>query len=327
MEKSPSPNTSDSHFSFTINSDDDFNGHRIDFCLAKKFSGQFSRSRIKQLIQSGNILVNDVLVKPNYHLKQSDLVKIDVPDATPSHMKPWDFPLDIYYEDEYLLILNKPAGISVHPASSHSELTLVHALINHCKNLSGIGGVERPGIVHRLDKKTSGLLMVAKTDIVHRELSKQLQERSILREYYTVILGCPAELSGIIDLPIGRHPAQRKKMSVHSYKSRQAITKYKILEKFKEISLVSVHLLTGRTHQIRVHFSSIHHPVIGDDMYSPRSVYQIKDLKLQKLIKGLSAYALHARTVGFQHPIKNIFLTFTSPLPDYFENILNYVRE
>jgi len=216
----------------------------------------------------------------------------------------------------------------VHPAGNQRDKTLVNALINYCGDLSGIGGVERPGIVHRLDKKTSGLLMVAKTDSVHRELSRQLQERTIIREYNALIVGTPAKLEGKIDYPVGRHPTQRKKMSIHSYKSRTALTYYKIIEQFDEISFVSVRLATGRTHQIRVHFSSIHHPVIGDDTYSPRAGSRIiKNSELKKMIKNLSAYALHARTLGFHHPEKNKQLEFTSSLPDYFSNILNHLRK
>ncbi len=223
-----------------------------------------SRSRIQQLIAEGSITVNRGIVKVNHGLKGGDRILITIPQPKPTSIEPENIPLDIVYEDDSVIVVNKQAGMVVHPAAGNYSGTMVNALLNHCKNLSGIGGMQRPGIVHRLDKDTSGLLMVAKDDLSHQGLSKQLNERTIVRGYTAVVNGVLKREEGNIDTDIGRHIVNRKKMSVTPKKGRRAITEFQVIEKFKEHTLLNLRLKTGRTHQIRVHLSHIGHPVLGD---------------------------------------------------------------
>lgn len=271
-----------------------------------------SRSSVTKLIEDGNVLINGKTITKSKSLKNGDNVQVHLPDPEPLEITPWEFPLDVIYEDDDLLVVNKPKGMVVHPAPGHYEQTLCHALMYHCKdNLSGINGVLRPGIVHRIDKDTSGLLMVAKNDNAHNFLSEQIKEHSFFREYYAVCHGNFKETHGIIEKPIGRHPIKRKQMAVTEKNSKYAKTEFFVEQQFKSFALVRFRLFTGRTHQIRVHSASIGHPVVGDVLYAP-----------SKKTFGLDGQCLHARSIGFIHPTTNEYLEFTSELPRYFSDFL-----
>ncbi|MBP0979760.1 MAG: RluA family pseudouridine synthase [Oscillospiraceae bacterium] len=271
-----------------------------------------SRSRVVDLIKNNNIIVNNKIQPKSYKVNLGDKIEVFVPRPREYSLEPENILLDIIYEDEDLLVVNKPKNMVVHPASGNYKSTLVNALLYHCKdNLSGINGVARPGIVHRIDKNTSGLLIVAKNDRAHLGLSDQIKNHSFKRIYHSVVYGILKNNNGIINLPIGRSDLDRKKMSVKYQNSKEAITKYKIIKKFDKFSYIELELKTGRTHQIRVHMAHIGHPVAGDDVYGPK-----------KVISELGGQCLHAKKIGFIHPIKNIYMEFDSELPDYFKNFL-----
>ncbi len=288
---------------------------RLDAFLAQELT-DLSRSSLQKLIENGNIKINDKSVAKNYKIRRNDIITVDIPEPVELEILPQDIPLDIVYEDDDLLVVNKPKGMVVHPALGNYTHTLVNALLFHCKeSLSGINGVIRPGIVHRIDKNTSGLIIVAKNDKAHKGLAQQIKEHSFLREYEAVVYGRVKEETGTIDLPIGRNKQDRKKMCVTSENSRNAITHYEVIKQYELFSHIKCRLETGRTHQIRVHLSYSGHPVAGDDVYGPK-----------KILKHLNGQCLHAKTIGFIHPITNEELYFTSELPDYFENFLNAIR-
>lgn len=271
-----------------------------------------SRSSVAKLIEDGNVLINGKAISKSKPLKYGDLLEVSIPEPVPLEITPWDVPLDIIYEDDDLLVVNKPKGMVVHPAPGHYEQTLCHALMHHCKdNLSGINGVLRPGIVHRIDKDTSGLLIVAKNDNAHNHLAEQIKEHSFFREYIAVCHGVFKETNGTIELPIGRHPVKRKQMAVTDKNSKYAKTEYIVEKQFKNLALVRFRLYTGRTHQIRVHSSYIGHAVAGDEVYAPN-----------KKTFGLSGQCLHAQKIGFIHPVTNEYLEFSSSLPEYFSEFL-----
>jgi len=291
-------------------------GARLDV-LATQLNPSLSRAFSQKLIEKGQILVNDRPSQSSYRLKLDDKVTIEVPPPEKYEVRPENLPLDIVYEDDDLLVVNKSRGMVTHPAPGHYTGTLVNALLYHAKNLAGIGGVERPGIVHRLDKDTSGLLLVAKTDLAHRSLSTQIKDRQVKRSYVALVHGVVKQDEGFVQEKIGRHPVHRKKMAVikqAGLKSREALTFYKVLRRFKDYSLLELQLKTGRTHQIRVHMSHIGHPLVGDKTYGK------KDQALSELvpssIEGVEGQLLHARTIGFTHPRTGEYLEFSAPMPD-----------
>ena len=272
---------------------------------------EVSRSRAATLIEEKNVIVNDKAVSKNYKLHMGDMVKITVPEPLEYVAKPEDIPLDIIYEDEDLLVVNKPKGMVVHPAAGNFEGTLVNALMFHCKDsLSGINGVMRPGIVHRIDKNTSGLLMVAKNDFAHNFLAEQIKEHSFTREYEAIVYGNVKMQEGTIDAPIARHPQKRKQMAVVSG-GRRAVTHYKVIDRLNGFTHLRLKLETGRTHQIRVHMAYLGFPVAGDEVYGPK-----------KVITSLGGQCLHAKKIGFIHPKTQEYMEFESDLPDYFKAFL-----
>lgn len=297
-----------SDYIFTVDSDV---GLRIDKYLSEQISDR-SRSFISSLIKDGNVLVNNKAVSKSYVLKDNDIVRASIPEAVEYIAEAEDIPLDIVYEDSDLIVVNKPKGMVVHPAAGNYSGTLVNALMHHCKGqLSGINGVLRPGIVHRIDKNTSGLLVVAKNDIAHNCLAEQFKEHSIKREYRAIAYGRFKESEGRVDQPIGRDQTDRKKMTVTTKNSKNAVTNYYVLEELNGFSYIRCVLETGRTHQIRVHMSYLGHPLAGDDIYGPK-----------KVISSLNGQCLHAKTLGFIHPKSGEYLEFDSELPEYFADFL-----
>ncbi len=270
-----------------------------------------SRNAAAILIEKGNIKVNGGLKAKNYRVKSGDCVAVALLQPQDVDIKPENIPLDIVFEDECLLVVNKPKGMVVHPAPSHYSGTLVNALMYHCSNsLSGINGEMRPGIVHRIDMNTSGLLVVAKNDVAHFGLAEQIKAHTFTREYEALAVGNFKDLSGTVNAPIGRHKIDRKKMCVTDLNSRNAITHYEVLRQFDKFAHLRLRLETGRTHQIRVHMAYIGHPIYGDDVYG-------------KAVKGLQGQSLHARKIGFVHPVTKEYLEFSSDLPDYFKKLIN----
>ena len=286
---------------------------RADKFLSGKLE-DFSRSAVTNLIESGNALKNGEPIKKNTKLKFGDKIQIILPDLAECEAKPQNIPLDIVYEDDDLLVVNKPKGMVVHPAPGNPDGTLVNALLYHCGNsLSGINGVIRPGIVHRIDKNTSGLLIVAKNDNAHRFLAEQIKVHSFKREYEAIVCGNVKDDSGTIDAPIGRHPIKRKQMAVTDKNSKNAVTHYTVIERLNGYTHLRLRLETGRTHQIRVHMSYIGRAVAGDELYGAKPV------------KEFEGQCLHAKTIGFVHP-SGEYLEFSSELPDYFKNYLDKLK-
>ena len=286
-------------------------GTRLDKALSDYLDG-VSRSYLQKLIKEGYVTVNDRPEKASFKLNVQDRVMVTLPDEEPLDILPENIPLDILYEDQELLVVNKPKGMVVHPSAGHSSGTLVNALLYHCSGqLSGINGVQRPGIVHRIDKDTTGALVVCKTDLAHQSLAAQLKEHSITRRYRAIVHHNIREDSGTVDAPIGRHPVDRKKMAVNYRNGKPAVTHYRVLERFGEYAYIECRLETGRTHQIRVHMSHIGHPLLGDEIYGP-----------VKCPFRLQGQCLHAMVLGFLHPVTGEYLEFTAPLPEYFEQLL-----
>lgn len=301
----------DNKYTFTVTRDDE--KKRLDIFLADKL--QDSRSFLKKGIVEGWIKVNGSIVKPNYRLRQEDQIIVTVPQALQPLVDPEDIPLDIIFEDRDIVVINKPRGMVVYPAPGNYSGTLINALLNHTKDLSARGGTMRPGIVHRLDKDTSGVIVVAKNDTAHINLSKQLKSREVKKVYQTLVWGKVQEDKATINAPIGRHPIKRKEMAVTAKNSKEAITHFKVLERFDEFTFLEVAIETGRTHQIRVHMKFIGHPIVGDPIYSRKKVpFEIK------------GQALHAYKLGFCHPSNNQYMEFEAPLPDDMSLILNILR-
>jgi len=293
----------------------DGEGVRLDVYLACRDAG-LSRSQIRKAVEEGRVLVNGRQVKAGHRLREGEAVDLAIPEPAPLDVQPEAIPLSVLFEDAHLLVVDKPAGMVVHPAAGHSSGTLVHALLHHCRDLSGIGGVLRPGIVHRLDRDTSGLLLVAKTDGAHRGLTAQFRERSIDKTYLAVVLGAPPADAGEVLLPVGRHPSDRKKMSTRSSRGREAVTRWRVRERFGAATLLEVGLLTGRTHQIRVHLASQGYPVVGDAVYGRSGLLKsVADMETRSILRGMKRQALHAARIAFRHPLQGVSLSFESPLP------------
>ena len=298
-------------FNFTITQDCE--GLRLDKWLSEQNIG-LTRSMIQNLISCGEVTVNGKLISKNYTTRNKDEIVINLPEPKELDVKAQDLPIEIIYQDEDLLVVNKPKGMVVHPAAGNYDGTLVNALLFHCQGkLSSINGVIRPGIVHRIDKDTSGLLIVAKNDLAHLGLAEQIKSHTFTREYEAIICGRIKDSEGTINAPIGRHNIDRKKMCVTDKNSKNAVTHFFVLENYEKYSHIRVKLETGRTHQIRVHMAYIGHPVLGDEVYG-------------KSFKGIQGQCLHAKKIGFIHPRTQEYMEFDSELPDYFTEIINKIK-
>ena len=292
-------------------------GLRIDKYLSS-VNEQLSRSYIQKLLKSGLVLVDGKPVKASYQVDEGDVISLDIPEAVEPEIEPEDMDLDILYEDQDVILVNKPKGMVVHPAAGHYSHTLVNGLMYHCKDqLSGINGVMRPGIVHRIDMDTTGVIIACKNDISHNSIAAQLKEHSITRRYQAIVHGVLKDDDGTIEGPIGRHPTDRKKMSINYNNGKSAVTHYKVLKRFRQYTHVECRLETGRTHQIRVHMASFGHPLLGDLVYGPGKCP----------IPGLQGQTLHAGVLGFIHPRTGEYMEFTAPLPEYFAKLLNTLPE
>jgi 23S rRNA pseudouridine1911/1915/1917 synthase len=289
---------------------------RIDLYLSSNLK-ELTRSRIQSLIKEGNIKVNNSPVKTSYRLKAGDEIALSIPPSSPYLLNPEPLDLSIIYEDSSIIVMDKPPGMVIHPAPGHESGTLVHGLLHHCNDLSGIGGILRPGIVHRLDKDTSGLLVVAKNDNAHNFLSSQFKNSKVSKKYIALVHGIPQGDEGTIDLPISRHPVKRKEMAVSSVKGKNALTIWKIKEILgKKFALLSVTIKTGRTHQIRVHMSHIGHPVVGDPVYGFKSAWWKKNTNCSKeMLDSIKRQMLHSEYLGFLHPDTKEYSEFRSPVP------------
>ncbi len=291
-------------------------GERLDKFLSTIYP-DFSRAFFQKLIKNQKVWVNDQNQKASFPVHTDDLVKIEIPDAVETTIVPEDIPLDILYEDQDLLIVNKPKGMVVHPSAGHYTGTLVNAIMYHCKDsLSGINGEIRPGIVHRIDMDTTGSLIVCKNDEAHVDIAQQIKEHSVNRIYVGIVCGNVKDDEGTIEGPIGRHPIERKKMAINEKNGKPAITHYKVLERFGNYTYMQFKLETGRTHQIRVHMASIGHPLLGDALYSSN----------RSTFKNLQGQTLHAQTIGFIHPKTGEYMEFSAPLPEYFKKLLSILQ-
>ena len=302
-------------------------GLRLDIYLSLKDLG-LSRSQIKKSVDDKLVRVNGIHSKVSYRLRSGDIVEIDKREPVACHTLPQDIPLTIVYEDQHILVVDKPAGMVVHPAVGHVQDTMVNAILHHCRNLSGIGGILRPGIVHRLDKGTSGLLVVAKSDEAHQGLAGQFKRHEVRKTYKALAYGNPKEDEGVIDVPVGRHPFDRKKMSTRSRQSKEAITRWRVHERFGMAAMLDVDIVTGRTHQIRVHLSSLGYPVVGDSAYgNPKRADTVHNTFIRSKLKAMKRQALHAARIGFVHPVTSQDMVFTSPLPNDMAQLADFLRK
>lgn len=310
-------------------------GERLDVYIANRL-GKLSRSSVQRLVENGNVLVNGRVVRSSYKVQPGDRISVCVPAPEPIHLTPEQIPLEIVYEDQHLLVVNKPRGMTVHPAPGSTHGTLVNAILAYCSDLSSIGGTERPGIVHRLDKDTSGLLVVAKTDLAHRELQQQIQRRTAERHYLVLVWGETRFNKAVVDAPIGRHPTDRQRMAVikntDRYTAREAITNLTVRNRFRGLTLLEAKLDTGRTHQIRVHCSFIGHPVVGDAVYGakgrklPSCYSKQEQAELVALIDSLGGQALHAYRLCFDHPISGERMYFEVPPPREMAMLIEWLE-
>lgn len=301
-------------------------GQRLDAYLAGALT-ELSRAAVQRLIEDGQVLVDGHPAKPSLKLSGGEQLEVVIPPPTPAVPQPEMIPLTVLYEDHDLIVIDKPTGMTVHPGAGVATGTLVNALLGHCTDLSGIGGEIRPGIVHRLDKGTSGVLVAAKSDTAHRGLTEQFAAHSIKRLYWALIYGSPNEDTGKVSTSIGRHPTDRLRMSGKAKHGKEARTNWRVLERFGSVSLVQLRLETGRTHQIRVHLTESNMPLLGDPLYPDGGRFNnLKDSRLKGMISHLGRQALHARVLGFVHPVNGQYLEFTSEPPEDFNNILQYLR-
>lgn len=315
-EDNPIKETPIEEFRFDIT--EELEDERIDKCLSALIDS-LSRSYIQKIIREKAVTANGRPVKGSYRVKADDRIVFKLPRAMEPDIRPEDIPLDILYEDRDVIVVNKPKGMVVHPAAGHYSGTLVNALMYHCKtDLSGIGGILRPGIVHRIDMDTTGSLIVCKNDLAHNCIAKQLKEHSVTRRYHAICHGVLKEEEGTVDRPIGRHPADRKKMAVNEKDGKHAVTHYRVLARYDRYTYIECELETGRTHQIRVHMASIGHPLLGDELYAGGW----KKGSPGKLSLRLQGQTLHAKTLGFLHPSTGEYVEVDAPLPEYFEHLL-----
>lgn len=291
-------------------------GVRIDRYLSEAAS-DFTRSYLQKLVKEGAVTVNGKAVKASYAVEAGDRIELEIPEQKEPDILPENIPLDVLYEDSDVILVNKPKGMVVHPAAGHYTGTLVNALMYHCRDdLSGINGVLRPGIVHRIDMDTTGVLIACKNDMAHNHIAEQLKAHSITRRYYALVHGVIKEDEGTVDAPIGRHPIDRKKMAIERKNGKEAVTHYKVLQRYKGYTLIECRLETGRTHQIRVHMSSLGHPLVGDAVYGPA-----------KCPFSLQGQTLHAYILGFVHPRTGVYMEFQAPLPEYFEKLIKSLQK
>ena len=297
---------------------------RLDRYLWSKLHGP-SRAKIQRWVEAGEVLVNDAPRRVSHKVRPGDRITVQIPPPVPTELRPEAIPLDIIYEDRHLLVVNKPAGLVVHPAPGHRSGTLVNALLHHCGALEEIGGRERPGLVHRLDKETSGLLVVAKTEAAHRDLVAQFKQHTIERRYLALVAGRLTPRQGEIKLAIGRDLVHRKKFSARTSRPKPSVTRYRVVQQFEAAALVEVTPLTGRTHQIRVHFAAIRHPVLGDSLYGGPAIRRVT---VQAAEAGLSIarQMLHAQSLGLRHPATGEFIRWEAPIPDDMAAVLSWLR-
>jgi 23S rRNA pseudouridine1911/1915/1917 synthase len=302
---------------------------RLDRFLAAALP-ELTRSQVKRLIDQGQVRLDGDSVKAGHRLRGGELLHVSLPEAEAVAARPEAIPLDILYEDRHLAVIDKPAGLVVHPAPGHAGGTLVNALLHHCPDLAGIGGELRPGIVHRLDKGTSGVMVVTKDDAAHHDLARQFKAHTISRRYLALVHGVVQQLQGQVDRPIGRHPTERKKMSGRSRSGRRAVTHWEVRQRFDRdrLTLLELRLETGRTHQIRVHMAELNLPLVGDPVYGrPGLAAALADTRLRCLVQGLQRQFLHARLLGFRHPLTGAALEFSSGLPDDLADILTHLED
>jgi 23S rRNA pseudouridine1911/1915/1917 synthase len=312
-------------YRFTASADED--GKRLDSMLAEKLTA-LSRSLAQKTIDDHRVWVNGRQQKQSYRVSSGDVIEIDIPAPVRLHVEPEDITLEILYEDPWIVVVNKPAGMVVHPACGNYSGTLVNALLYHCTELSGIGGVIRPGIVHRLDKGTSGVLVVAKNDHAHRQLSEQFKQHTVQRTYKALVFGDLQTGAGTIKTLIGRDRANRQKMSAHPKHGREAITHWEIIDNFGGLTMVMARLETGRTHQVRVHLSDLGHPIVGDGVYgSARRIRMIPCKDIQNILAQIKRPLLHANTLRFRHPEKMTDMIFEVPLPNDFAEVVSLIRQ
>lgn len=292
-------------------------GMRVDKALAELLP-DMSRSYLQKIIKNQSVIVNEKIVKSNYKMVSGDVIELEIPEPVEMDILPEKIDLNILYEDDDIIVINKPKDMVVHPAAGHYSGTIVNGLLYHCKdNLSGINGVLRPGIVHRIDRNTTGAIVICKNDVAHRFIAEQLKEHSITRKYNAIVYNCFNVEEGSVDAPIGRHPVDRKKMAINYNNGKHAVTHYRVLENLAgKYAHIECQLETGRTHQIRVHMTSINHPLLGDDVYGPA-----------KCPYKLEGQTLHARVLGFVHPTTKKYMEFEAPLPDYFNHLLENLRK
>lgn len=301
---------------YRLTVEEGFEGYRLDKYLSEAIP-ELTRSYLQKVIKENGVLVDGKTAKGSYKVTEGELVELEIPEAVVPEIMPEEMPLDILYEDQDVILINKPKDMVVHPAAGHYSGTLVNGLMYHCKeSLSGINGVMRPGIVHRIDKDTTGVLIVCKNDKAHNHLAEQLKVHSITRKYRALVHGVIKEDEGVVDAPIGRHPVDRKKMAIVKSGGKNAVTHYRVLERFPGYTYVECQLETGRTHQIRVHMTSLGHPLLGDDVYG--------NVKSPFKLQGQT---LHAMILGFIHPTTGDYLEFEAPLPEYFAHLLDVLRK